>query len=125
MKNSERESRVPQAGSVEATADRIRRLNDDFRKNGRGIGKLLLTRGISNLGEIAVAGIVGAVRTYDDFGPDIDPHGEHDMGSFKWAGRKIYWKLDYYDRELCFGSPDPANAAVTSRVLTIMLASEY
>ncbi|WP_254913113.1 DUF3768 domain-containing protein [Novosphingobium sp. B 225] len=33
--------------------------------------------------------------------------------------------MDAYDRDLRFGSPDPDNPAVTRRVLTIMLASEY
>ena len=37
----------------------------------------------------------------------------------------VFWKIDSYDRDLRFGSENPADSAVTRRVLTIMLASEY
>jgi Protein of unknown function (DUF3768) len=54
-----------------------------------------------------------------------DPHGEHDFGSFEYSGQTIFWKIDYYDMRLKWGSPDPADPAVTRRVLTILLAEEY
>lgn len=54
-----------------------------------------------------------------------DPHKEHDFGSFEIAGRKFFFKLDYYDSAMEFGSEDPADPSKTTRVLTIMLASEY
>jgi hypothetical protein len=54
-----------------------------------------------------------------------DPHEEHDFGSFEHAGKTIFWKIDCYDRDLNYGSPDPADPIVTARILTVMLAEEY
>ena len=65
------------------------------------------------------------VATFDDFNADNDPHGEHDFGSFDLAGDKFFWKIDYYDFTLEFGSDDPADPSKTTRVLTLMLAAEY
>jgi len=39
--------------------------------------------------------------------------------------RTSYWKIDYYDRNLEFNSPDPADPSVMIRVLTTMLVDEY
>jgi hypothetical protein len=50
---------------------------------------------------------------------------EHDFGSFEVEGETIFFKIDYYDRTLTHHSPDPADPAVTERVITIMLADEY
>ena len=36
------------------------------------------------------------VRDYTDFNEDNDLYGEHDFGSLKIAGQKIFWKIDYY-----------------------------
>ena len=42
-----------------------------------------------------------------------------------FEGRKVFWKIDYYDPSMYFGSSDPADESLTRRVMTIMLAEEY
>lgn len=54
-----------------------------------------------------------------------DAHGERDFGAFEFRGEKLFFKIDYYDLELTYGSEDPADASQTTRVITIMLASDY
>jgi hypothetical protein len=40
-------------------------------------------------------------------------------GSFKADGQTIFFKIDYYDKDLKYHSPDPADPTVTERVITI------
>lgn len=60
-----------------------------------------------------------------EFCTDNDPYGEHDFGAFEHGSETIGWKIDAYDRSLHYGSPDPADPSVTTRVLTILLMSEW
>ena len=90
-----------------------------------GLDKLIVTRGVAARGNDFVDRAVRAVRDYADFTEDNDPHGEHDFGAFTLDDAKLFWKIDYYDNELEYGSPNPADPDVTRRVLTIMLADEY
>ncbi|HEV2817634.1 MAG TPA: DUF3768 domain-containing protein [Allosphingosinicella sp.] len=106
-------------------SDRIRDLNDSFRRAGPSHGGWALTSGAQALGFSAVSQIVALIQTCAEFDVDNDPHGEHDFGSIEIEGDRIFWKIDYYDLELAFGSADPSDPAVTRRILTIMLASEY
>ena len=103
---------------------RIRALNDELRRTGTG-GRVVLTAGVAALQPEAVAAALLAVQVYDAFTSDNDPHGEHDFALLEAAGERVIFKIDYYDREMSMHSPDSANPAVTVRVLTIMLASEY
>ena len=106
--------------------DRIRELNDTFRKSlDPNLGKLVMTSGVSALSSDVRAMAIRETETFDAFSADNDPHGEHDFGAFDLAGHKFFFKIDYYDSTLEFGSEDPADPAKTTRVLTIMLASEY
>ena len=55
----------------------------------------------------------------------IDLYEEHDFGAFDVDGHTIMFKIDYLDQNLSMHSVDPADTAVTQRVITIMLAEEY
>jgi len=119
-----RHSRVQAASLFEDRQQRMRELNDGLRRYARA-GIICVTRGIQDLGAERLEIILKAVRSFDSFNAHNDPYDEHDLGVLKAAGERIMWKIDYYDRERRFGSPDPADPAVTTRVLTIMLAGEY
>ena len=106
------------------SAERIRELNDAFRTTMSG-GKVFLTARVDALPSDVKAMAIRKVATFSDFTADNDPHGEHDFGSFELAGRKFFWKIDYYDLAMEFGSDDPADPSKTTRVMTIMLPEEY
>jgi Protein of unknown function (DUF3768) len=106
------------------STDRIRELNDAFRKTLRG-GRAVMTSGVAELPDMVKAAALCAVAAFDEFADRNDPHDEHDFGSFELVNRHFFWKIDYYD-ELCeFGSEDPSDPDKTTRVLTVMLVEEY
>ena len=128
------------ATAREQTA-RIARLNDLARR-AMGIAcTAVATVGFRSLPESDQSRVRELIETYDAFDEDNDPHGERDFGAIyqitdgRWTTERprvrddererIFWKFDYYDRDLRFGSEDAANPAITRRVLTIMLADEY
>jgi hypothetical protein len=109
---------------VDTRTERIRALNDDLRQYLLG-GVAVITPGVAALGQAAVERIVKTIAVYDDFCHANDPHEEHDFGSFQADGQTIFFKIDYYDKNLTYHSPDPSDPAVTERVITILLADEY
>jgi uncharacterized protein DUF3768 len=109
---------------MSTSAEKIRRLNDELRATFQG-GQFVMTAGVQTLGADAVTAAITQVRGFDQFTPDNDPHGEHDFGSFDLGGTKFFFKIDYYDQDLEHGSEDPSDPLKTTRVLTLMLASEY
>ena len=128
------------ATAREQTA-RIARLND-LARSAMGVAcTAAATVGFRSLPEADQSQVRELIETFDAFDEDNDPHGERDFGCVyqladgRWTTERprlredererVFWKLDYYDCDLQFGSEDAANPAVTRRVLTIMLADEY
>jgi len=98
--------------------------NDEFRQDLIG-KRFFMTAGILEASGNDLPQLIALIEGFDAFDESNDPYGEHDFGSLAWRGEPIYWKIDYYDLDLKYASPDPANPDVTSRVLTIMMAWEY
>lgn len=106
------------------STEKIRTLNDNLRTTLKG-GRVMLSAGVAALSDRSRGAALKAVRTYSTFGPDNDPHGEHDFGALDIEGKKLFWKINYYDRKCELGSENPSDPAQTTRVLTICLAEEY
>jgi hypothetical protein len=106
------------------SAERIRELNDRLRKTFAG-GQVVTTAGVAALPEEVKRKIFEKVQTFDCFTSNNDPHGEHDFGAFEIEEQQFFWKIDYYDERMKWGSDDPSDPTKTTRVLTIMLSQEY
>ncbi len=126
------------SGAVLTRAGRIARLNDLARRAMGVTCEVVATEGIRALSEADQSRLRELLETFNAFTPDNDPYGERDFGAIYqgldgvWSTLRpvdvavtVFWKIDAYDRELRFGSEDPADPALTRRVLTVMLASEY
>ena len=78
--------------------DQIRALNDELRQHLHG-GIAVITPGIAALGQEAVDRIVKTITVYDDFCHANDPHEEHDFGAFEADGHRVFFKIDYFDKD--------------------------
>lgn len=86
-------------------ATQVALLNDRFRKTFTG-GRVLVTASVQASPHLDV--ILDGVRRYEFNGTDgNNPYGENDFGSFEVAGDKYFFKIDYYDADLRYHSPDP------------------
>ncbi|HEX7855007.1 MAG TPA: DUF3768 domain-containing protein [Sphingobium sp.] len=70
---------------------------------------------------LAQAEALAAIRHYA-FKPTDG--AERASGDFLVAGKAVRFTIDYYDLALEWGSENPADPAVTTRVMTIMLPSD-
>jgi hypothetical protein len=124
----------PALSPAERTA-RIAALNDALRGNihHTARNRIVMTQGIAALiGDTTLfrgfrqrAELIVLIRDFDTFSSENDPYNEHDFGSFIFLETQCFWKIDYYDESLEFGSEDPAIEEKTNRVLTITTAGEY
>jgi len=110
----------------------IAALNDQFRSDPGKYQKhrVVMTASVAALYQSYRDSLMRQVRAFSDFNEENDPFNEHDFGSIDFLNTKYFWKIDYYDRksfltDTQYGSDDPANDDVTTRVLTVMEASEY
>ena len=107
--------------------DKIRELNDEFRTNlfKRSENLLCLSEMVSALSTREQLQILDKVAKFNDFTEENDPYGEHDFGKVSIGDEDYFFKIDYYDNDLKYGSPNPAEPTCTKRVLTLMQASEW
>lgn len=111
-------------------AEQIAKLNDRARSGFDPSARILFTRGCLDAfcsGDTP-SGLVAQAELIKTMGRhrfDEDTYGERDFGAFTFRGERVFFKIDYYDLSLEYGSEDPADASITARVVTIMLASEY
>ena len=114
------------------SSSQIAALNDAFRHShmapapASARGRWVVTRGVANKGDVFTMRAARAVHDHDTFSADNDPYNEYDFGSFELQGEKLFWKIDCCAKDdLSRGSEDPSDPGRTTRVMTIMLASEY
>lgn len=108
---------VPQAKA-------IARLNDQLRTTGSG-GTVMITQNVQRITGFDPVTLTAELANYQDFDADGDPHGERDFGALTLWGHDLIFKVDYYDKDLKYGSDDPADPQATHRVLTVMLATDW
>ena len=114
-------------------AARIAAQNDAFRHSILGTipvaeapqGQFVMTRGVAALGPDAQLELTRRVAAFDVFTADGDPQGWHEMGVIDLDGTTVWFKVDLYDVDYTYGSPEPSDPEQTRRVLTLLLPSEY
>lgn len=111
-------------------AEQIAKLNDRARSGFDPSARIMFTRGCLDAfcsgdtpsGLVAQAELIKTMRRHRF---EEDTYSERDFGAFTFRRERVFFKIDYYDLSLEYGSEDPADASITARVVTIMLASEY
>ena len=101
---------------------KIRALNDKFRKTMKGTDVYLSLEVASSVGDAALKHLLTSIRTYSNFIQKYDPNGDHSAGTVEVGRHRVEWSIDYWDKAEENDSPDPANEALTTRIMTITRA---
>lgn len=102
----------------------IKKLNDELRTTFSG-GQIIITTQVQLLPVANRNELFSQIKNFNKFTKANDPYGEHDFGSIEYNGWVYFWKIDYFDIDFLYLSPDPSDSSVTNRILTIMRADEY
>jgi hypothetical protein len=86
---------------------KIAELNDLCRTAMGVAGRLFVTEGIAALPPEDQSAIWEMVVTFSEFSAANDPYAERNFGGFDHGRQKLFWKIDYNDKTLTGGSPDP------------------
>jgi len=98
---------------------KIIELNDQLRTNFTG-GRVQMTPSVHELDARLRGRALYAMSKYKTF----DEDSEHDCGVFIFAGYSFEWHIEYRAINGAGLSPDPADPAATSRVLTLYVGSD-
>lgn len=117
------------AASDDTRVATIAHLNDRTRQGLDRTARIMMTSsclatfapGDRAGGIVAQAQLLAALRRHEFSEAEAR---ERDRGSFTFRGTTVYFRIDYYDADLAYGSENPADANVTRRVLTIMLRED-
>jgi hypothetical protein len=93
---------------------RIIELNDRLRTSFRG-GRVQMTPSVYQLDSRLRGRVLSVLARYNKFSAD----SEHDCGTFIFAGFAFEWRIEYRGADGTGVSPDPADPALTYRVLTL------
>ena len=120
-------NKMSSGGGVEASeaekTKKIRELNDKLRQTFQG-GQVVATQSVAMLDDWTRFELCKRIRNFNNFHSGNDPYKEHDFGTVKLNGISYNWKIDYFDKNRQYHSPDETNPEVTIRVLTIMRVGE-
>ena len=93
--------------TTESKADRIRALNDAFRRTFVGGAVMITARRRSHAPRSAPLALAKNPELRRVQSRTTIPHHEHDFGSIDEAGVRCFWKIDYYDRRPSLARPTP------------------